>query len=225
MSQALSDLVTSLQGYVSASSGIPSAEQYEQAIKDAVRNFNRRVGFKRRASLTFVSGTTTYTLPTDFIKLIELVSLPTSGTVRIIGSDLILNGTTRTPIAEEYEIVGGQITFFPTPGYSGTRYLWYKAGHVLSGADVYANMDDEDAGIIMLKARALSLRLKADQASAGLTYRFGDVQVQKQITGEQTKATNLEKDYDDAIEKRVGVVGSRSEYRAEDVTAFLDEYF
>lgn len=225
MAKALSALVTQLQGYVPASGGIPSADQYEQAIKDAVNNFNDRVGFKRRASLSIVANTATYALPADFLKVIELVTLPSNGMVTIVGSNLILGSPGHTGLKEEWEILSGQITFYPTPGYTGTRYLWYKAGHVLDEDDAYPHMDDADAGLIMLKARALSLRLKADQASAGLTYRFGDVQVQKQITGDQTKATNLEKDYNDAIEKRIGIIGSRSEYRAEDVAAFMDEYF
>lgn len=225
MAKTLAALVTQLQGYVSASGGIPTSAQYEQAIKDAVSNFNDRVGFKRRASLSIVANTATYALPTDFLKMIELVTLPSNGMVTIIGSNLMLGSPGQSGLKEEWEIVNKQITFYPTPCYTGTRYLWYKAGHVLDESDTYANMDDADASLIMLKARALSLRLKADQASAGLTYRFGDVSVQKQVTGDQTKATNLEKDYNDAIEKRIGVIGSRSEYRAEDVAAFIDEYF
>lgn len=224
MAKTLAALVAQLQGYVPASGGTPSSAQYEQAIKDAVSNFNDRVGFKRRASLSIVDNTSTYTLPADFLKVIELVTLPSNGMVTIIGSNLMLGSPGQSGLKEEWEILNRQITFYPTPGYTGTRYLWYKAGHVLDESAAYPNMDDADAGLIMLKARALSLRLKADQASTGLAYRFGDVQVQKQSTDDQTKATNMEKDYDDAIEKRIGVIGSRSEYRAGDVAAFMDEY-
>lgn len=226
MSVALADLVDRLEADVPASGGRPSATQYENAIKDAVTDFNNRVGIRRRTSLTIVSGTATYTLPTDFHSLIEFSNLPTfNGSVAISSDGLIPLSSGSGITVEEYEIVNGQITIYPTPGYGGTRYLWYRAGHYLNVSDAYPNMTEADVAIIMLKARANAWRYTAEGSFEGMSYRFGSVQVDKkqQVNTMQERASKLEGEYNEAIEKRIGAITRQTQYSYGDLALFMND--
>ncbi len=226
MSIALSDLVDRLEADVPTSGGRPSATQYENAIKDAVTDFNNRVGTRRRASLTIVSGTATYSLPTDFHSLIEFSNLPTFNGSIAISSDGLMPLMSGTGLSvEEYEIVASQITIYPTPGYGGTRYLWYRAGHYLNGSDEYPNMTEADVAIIMLKARANAWRFSAEGSFEGMSYRFGSVQVDKkqQVNTIQERATKLEGEYEDAVKARIGAISRQTQYSYADVAMFMND--
>lgn len=226
MAIALSDLVTRLTADVPASGGRPSATQYENAIKDAVTDFNNRVGTRRRASLTIVSGTATYSLPTDFHSLIEFSNLPTfDGTIAISSDGLIPLASGSGLGVEEYEIVAGQITIYPTPGYGGTRYLWYRAGHTLNGSDEYPNMTEADVAIIMLKARANAWRYAAEGKAEGMSYSFGAVKVdtKAQVSTYQDRATKVEGEYEEAIRVRIGAMSRRTKYSYLDAAIFMND--
>ena len=75
MSIALSALVSRLQSDVPARNDLPSSAQYEQAIKDAVSDYSGRRPLRKLTTLSIVSGTSTYDLPDDFLKVIRLESL------------------------------------------------------------------------------------------------------------------------------------------------------
>ena len=75
-------------------------------------------------------------------------------------------------------------TFTPTPTYTLTRDYKYKAGWALtgsSGSETYATMGDEEAQIVMLKAKQLAMeKISNAQASAGgMKYSLGAVSVDK----------------------------------------------
>lgn len=224
---SLSDLVDRLQVHVPAANGRPTSGEYENAIKDAVSDFNNRVGIRRRASLTMVGGTATYNLPSDFHSLIEFSTLPTfNGTLAISSDGLIPLASGTGLLAEEYEVVGQQITIYPTPGYSGARFLWYKAGHYLDGDDSYPNMTEADVAIIMLKARATAWRFYGDGNSEGFSYSFGSVRVDKKATPGSSvadKAKSLETEYDEAIKARIGALIRQQKYNVLDAAIFMND--
>jgi len=181
MAKILADLVTELQSEVPAVNSVPTSAQYEKAVKDAVLEFSRRCGLVKISSLSIVAGTHTYTLASDFQNLIMLESVSGAGGVLISDAGLI-------PISadweETYQIVNGQITFFPTPTYSMTREYRYKMAWVLtgSGADrTYAAMGDPEAQIVLIKAKALALEKRANavSSSGAMQYSFGAVSVNK----------------------------------------------
>lgn len=228
MSIALATLVTRLQGHVPAANGRPTSTEYENAIKDAVSDFNNRVGIRRRATLTMVSGTATYNLPSDFHSLIEFSTLPTFNGALAISSDGLIplaSGTGLT--AEEYEVIGQQITIYPTPGYSGTRYLWYKAGHYLDGSSNYPIMTEADVAIIMLKARASAWRFYGEGNSGeSMSYSFGSVRVDKKPTAGSSvadRAKGLETEYEDAIKVRIGALLRQQKYNTLDAAIFMND--
>lgn len=177
----LAVLLAQLQSEVPAVNSVPTTTQYTQAIKDAVAEFSRRCGLVKFAELSIVSGTASYNLPADFLKLIMLESLASADGVIISTTGII-------PVSAEweetYQIVNKVITFKPTPGYTLTRDYRYKAAWVLtgsSGSETYADMGDDEAQIVMLEAKNLALekRANAQAASGGLRYSFGAVSVDK----------------------------------------------
>jgi hypothetical protein len=205
---ALATLIDDLKADVPVENNVPSDEQFEKAIMRAVEDFSRRAGRIKRATLAIVSGTATYELPADFIKMINLVSLYSLGGVINSPSGLIpFSGD----FTEEYVVNNGQITFYPTPSYSMEREYRYKAGWALtvdSGGDYYEDLGDAEAAIALKYALALVLKNKADALGGGFSYRQGDVQVD---TG--TQAESLRKDQDAAradylaaVETYVGTV-------------------
>lgn len=181
MSTTLASLVTQLESEVPAVNSVPTDDQYEQAIKDAAREFSRRCGLAKTANLSIVSGTATYSLPSDFVKLIWLEA--------ITGVDgVIISSSRLVPVDSEYEeftdIIGGQITFSPTPTYTMTREYRYKAGWILTGdegSETYATMGEDEAQIVMLKAKGFAIEKQALalQSADGMKYSLGAVSVDK----------------------------------------------
>jgi hypothetical protein len=170
----LAALVTLLQQEVPAVDGVPTSEQYNQAVKDAVMEFSRRCGLTKISTLSIVSGTATYSLPADFLRMISLDAL--------VGVDGVIVGQNGLiPLSKDFEeefiINPGtkQITFYPTPAYSMTRYFKYKGGWVATGAD-YTTIGEDEARIVILKAKAIAFG-KQSNAAAGssLKYSFGAV--------------------------------------------------
>src|SRR4051812_19286525 len=75
MSITLASLVARLEADVPAVSSVPSADQYSQAVKDAVADLSRRASVTRVSTLTIVAGTASYALPSDFQRLIRLAQI------------------------------------------------------------------------------------------------------------------------------------------------------
>lgn len=175
---SLGNLVQRLMQEVPAADGVPTPAQYEQAVRDAVRDFSRRCGLAKISSLAIVPNTATYTLPADFLSMILLESPATADGVVITNTGLI-------PISADWEethtIVNQQITFYPTPAYSMTREFKYKAGWVLDINDEYSTMGEEEAQIVLMKAQAICNNKIANAMSADgvLKYSLGAVSVDK----------------------------------------------
>jgi hypothetical protein len=175
----MSALVSMLSGKVPARNGVPSSDQYTQAIKDAVSYFSRDASREKIATLNVVGGTATYALPADFMRMIQLVSLSNPTGIFITNAGIIPIGNQ----VERYTLAGGNITFYPTPGYTLEREYRYAAGWALTADDYddyYEDMTDAEAAIVVLKAQAECLGVQLDQASSGVVrYRIGDEEYDK----------------------------------------------
>ena len=202
MAKILADLVTELQSEVPAVNSVPTSTQYEKAVKDAVLEFSRRCGLVKIAELSIVAGTHTYALASDFQNLITLESVSGANGVLISDAGLI-------PISadweETYQIVNGQITFFPTPTYTMTREYRYKMAWVLTGSDpdeTYAAMGDAEAQIVLIKAKALALEKRANavSSSGAMQYSFGAVSVNKG-GGVESMSTLMYKLHDEFVQE------------------------
>jgi hypothetical protein len=208
MSIELADLVEQLQADVPAVDGVPSADQYERAITDAARDFSRRCGTEKIATLNVVNGTATYALADDFLKLIMLESFATADGILISSAGIIpLDANWE----ERYTIRNNQITFVPTPTYTMARDYRYKAAWILNDEEnKYEDMGEEEAAIILLRAQAACLTKQSNaMAPEAMDYQQGDVRVS---TGTQTLAIRaqleaVEKQYLDACDKYNGHYG------------------
>lgn len=208
MSVALTTLTGLLSAAVPAVGGVPSSAQYEQAVKDAVADYSRRRPMQKVTTLSIVSGTAAYSLPSDFVHEIVLESPATADGVMISDAGIVPVGSNWR---ELYTIAGLTISFYPTPTYAMDRDLWYAAGHVLS-AGSYPDMTDADAAIIMLKARSLALGVRAGYMAGDiLSYQIGDERVEKGKTVDALKgqAAALDAEYLAAIAAAIGPVGRR----------------
>jgi hypothetical protein len=211
MATTLASLVSRLQNDVPASSSVPSSAQYEQAVKDAVEDFNSRAPLRKLATLSIVSGTANYDLPGDFRKVIALESADNlDGILQNTSGALI---PVSTAWEERYSVGGGSITFYPTPTYTTSRDLWYAAGYVLDSSNIYQAMGDDVARIVMLKARAIASGYKAaKEAGNTIEYSIGDETVKKSAaTAYEKQGKSAETEYLEAVKKFVGVVGMRGE--------------
>jgi hypothetical protein len=206
----LSELVTLVESDVPAEGGVPSSTQYEQAVKDAVRDFSERCGVEQLGTLSIVSGTATYDLPADFLTLIVLETFMSQDGVLISSQGLI-------PVSanweERFTIRNGQITFKPTPTYSMARDFRYKAAWILTEAvDEYDNAEYETLGaregrIVVLKAKALVSTKKANAvAGDSIKYSFGAVSedLSGSVDGFQKDAFTYHGEYVEACDKYNG---------------------
>ena len=213
MAVSLATLRTRLESDVPARGGIPGDEQYERAVRDAVADYGRRNPLRKLTTLSIVSGTATYDLPDDFLRVITLESLTSPDGVIISAEGLIPVSAT---YSERYYITGTQITFDPTPTFTVSRDLWYAATYVLDDSYEYADMTEADAGIVLLKARALAKRMQADGVTAGdiIEYQVGDARVKRADLGKSlsSAAVTLEQEYLAAVAAAIGPVGMRADY-------------
>lgn len=212
MSISLNELTDRLAADVAARDSIPSAEQYRRLVIAAVTDFGQRAGRYKIATLSIVSGTATYALPTDFVRLTQLESLQYPDNLMITGAGL-------TPLPQSFQerhtIAGGQITFYPTPSYSITRYLHYQAGWVLDAGDNYDELEEGHAEILLQHAASKALTLQANHyAAQAWQYQVGDERVSKEKLAEalraQSKAVN--EAYVAAITTYNSSYGSRASY-------------
>lgn len=204
------EMVNDLIADVPPREGVPSNDQYERMVKEAVRDFGRRAGRVKQSTIDVVAGTAAYALPDDFLKMIRLYGL--------VGHDGIINTAQGlVPVSEQwrerYTIAAGMITFYPTPTYTLTRDIRYKAGWALSGEDYgeeFSDMTDEESAIVLMKARSMALEMQA-RAVAGdaWRYRIGDEMVDK--SGQQAvfkgRVDAAEAEYLRAVETYNGNTG------------------
>jgi len=205
MSKLLSALVAQLEVDVPAEDSIPTETQYENAVIDAVRDFSEQCGVEQIGTLNIVSGTATYNLPADFLRLIKLFTLGGEGVLFSSNSQIIpLSGNW----TERHTIRNGQITFYPIPGYSFARDFSYKAAWIgtdieaegSEAADVeYEMMGEREARIVLMKAKSLALTKKVNaQESAGMKYSFGAVS--EDLSGGSESSRKDSKTFEDDYE-------------------------
>jgi len=167
MAQLLSDLVARVKADVPAYNSVPSDDQYEQAVEDAIDAYSLRNPIVATETLSLEEDTADYDLPDDFLEVIRLRA-PESEDYQ----------------AEEWEVKGdGTITFYPTPDVDHDYELRYCARHTgeASGDDIsYADLTDTDARVLLLYAKSLCLQLQADKAARDAwQYSEGDQAVNK----------------------------------------------
>jgi hypothetical protein len=198
------EMVNDLIADVPPRDGVPSNEQFERMVKEAVRDFGRRTGRIKESTIDVVAGTAMYDLPEDFLRMIVLHGLHGHDGIINTSNGLIAVGH---GMRERYTIMAGTITFYPTPVYTLTRRFSYKAGWALSSEDygaVYAELTDEEAEIALLKAKAMALEMQANAtAGDGWRYAIGDESVDK--SGQQSAYKVRLETAEGAYEKAVAV--------------------
>lgn len=214
MSVLLASLVADLQVAVPARSDVPTTVQCERAIRDAVRDYSRRRPMQRITTLSIVSGTATYTLPTDFLFVIRLLRLWHPDGVLYSADGLV---PVSAGYEERYTVTGQTLTLYPTPSYTATRELHYAAGHVLEAGGTYSFLTEGDVQILLLKAQASAIKLQAQAAAiAGemVEYQIGDERVKRAsaATSLATVAASLEAEYEAAVRAAIGSVGMPAAY-------------
>jgi hypothetical protein len=150
-----------------------------------------------------VNGTASYTLPTDFTALVRLSGLTVT--------DGIINAGSLIPVLPGYKersvIADGVITFYPTPTYTLSRNLIYKAGWVLDVNEEYDEMGDAESGVILLLAAAKCLGWQAAKAAQeAWSYQIGDERVSKEKLADSlsARAAGLRADYLDSVKIYAG---------------------
>jgi len=199
MSVALAALAARLSNDVPARDDVPTATQYENCVREAVADYSRRNSFQRVTTISVVSGTADYDLPSDFLRVIKFTGLTRYDGVIIGDAGLIPVGAN---FEERVMVRGRTLTISPTPTYSQNRDLWYAAGHVLDDSDEYPEMTEEDAGVLMLLAQAKALGLQANKASHDAwQYAIGDERVNKERLADslRAQAEALEVRYREAV--------------------------
>lgn len=206
MSVTLAAMVARLTTAVPAQNGVPSTAQYEQCVKDAVADYGERRPNRKVATLSVVSGTTSYALPSDFMREIQFEPLTGADGLLISSTGLI---PLDSSLDEIYTFAGGYLTIYPTPAYTAVRDLLYAAGHVLNISNAYPDLTEAAARILLLKAQQLALDLQANTAAqSGWKYQIGDEMVDKSALGAKLRDQSgyLQKQYEDAILKAAGSV-------------------
>ena len=223
MTILLADLVTRVTTDVPAQSGVPTAAQYEQAVKDAVADLSRRASVTRVLPLAVVAGTAAYTLPADFISLIRLAQIGVPFPQRADVGGYGMGGyglpgyagyadpyTLVTPSGlvpmtdawrEQITVAGLTMTIYPTPTISAERNLVYAAGDALV-VDSYPTLSDERASVALLLARATCLdRIATSPAGQAVKITAGQDTVD--FTGAagalRTQAQGLREQYGQAV--------------------------
>ena len=198
---------------VPAQNGVPTTAQYQQAVKDAVADFGRRVPRRLLGTLAVVAGTASYAFPAGFQRLIKLEALGAEDIIRDGAGFLVpLSASWQ----ERYTVDGATITFYPTPAYTLNRDYLYAAGYpYVAATDSFTGLISEYEPVVMLKAQAVALRALgvAGANMAGMSYRIGDTSVQRTVTQAHAQwASELDAAYLDACKGLVGYVGRRATY-------------
>jgi hypothetical protein len=203
---ALADLMQQLEEDVPARNNAPTASQYERCVLDASRDFSNRCGRVKISTLEVLAGTGNYDLPMDFLRMIKLDRLNSSNGIINTAQGLI---PAPTNWSEKYIIAGRKITFDPTPTYTLTRSIEYKAGWALTEDEgdytesTYADMTEDESRIVLLKAAALALKMQANAVALdGWRYSIGAESVDKtgQTAAIEARLSAVEKEYLAAVD-------------------------
>jgi hypothetical protein len=199
MSIPLSTLVDRLRVDVPPRDGVPSDDQYERFVKEAAADFGQKAGRSKISSVSVVTGTAAYDLPADFVRIIQMDNLSSDGRVINRGGGLIPYSGIYN---ESWEIINGQIIFYPTPVYTMLRYFEYQARWALDVNDDYTDMSEIEAGALMHLATALALMAQANIAAReAWNYQMGEARVSKDRLAaelrEQAKQARV--DYETAL--------------------------
>jgi len=214
MSSSLTSMADILAADVPPYGNVPTTEHYLRSVKDAVADLSRRAALIKIATLAIVSGTASYDLPADFLRLIRLDTANGYGSNGVLYSaeGLVPLTPWSSQSCERTTIAHGAITFTPTPAYTLDRQLTYAAAYALDGDD-YADLDDDLAQIALLKARAICLLLQAAKAARDAwVSELGPEKRDKtkQAPELRAEAAEFERHYLAALNARSGPYGSRS---------------
>lgn len=194
--------------------GVPTPEQLEEAVKDAVSEFSGRAPILRVITLSVVKDTATYGLPADFLRLRSLAGLPREGAVVVASEGIIpLSGPLTSPSNERLSVSGETLVIWPTPAYTLDRPLEYDAAHVLDESEAYPHLTDAQGRVVLLKARANVLRLQATAtARQAWTYQQGDERVSKEKLSATLlgQAKDFDTQFDEAVAKLQSGAGGRA---------------
>lgn len=212
MAVTLASLVARLQGLVSVKDNVPSAAQYQQAVEDAVADYSKRSLMRKLKTLSIVAGTAAYSMPSDFLFVVKVATLQNPTGV-VVGNYGIV------PLSADYDeqwfVTARTLTFYPTPTYALSRDVWYAAGHVLDVNSAYPDMVEEETGIVLLKAQAMVIYIRANKEMENAwRYAVGSESVSKENLAKamREQAQNFETEYLAAVKARIGVVGLTSDY-------------
>lgn len=205
----LADMTIRLTRTVPAQDDVPGPEQYEEAVRDAVHAFNDLYGVKKVHTFSTVAGQADYTMPDDFSRLIQLEKLTSMGNVLVVAEGLIpvdMSAPTETAMVN-----GRTLTIYPTPGYSTTRRVWYRAVHVLDEDEQYPAMEADVASLIHLKAQANVWRIVCGHVSRsqGWKYQMGDVMIDKTKVADSLRGwvADMDVEFEKRVALRIGTVG------------------
>ena len=231
MSLLLSDLVGRLIAAVPPIDNSPTPDQYEQAWRDAVQDFNDRASRVKTTTLTIVAGTAAYDLPADFVKLVGLSDLVMShpwnqefglspfgrspyafdrGVISTEGGLIPLSANFR----ETFTVEGEQLVITPAPFYTEHRLLTYGAGHIdaatLAGDDrQYPALTEREATIILMQAKAYAIETRLNNTTGSVkSQTMGEISVT--VTDASQDLMTLVKywhtKYEEAVARYVGHV-------------------
>lgn len=183
MSIALAVLADRLERTVPQRNGAPG--DYAALCQDAVRQLAQDVPVITATALQVTAGQATYSLPADFLYLIELAGAPQAGNVLLADNGIV-------PLAggwqEAHYIEGDTLRLDPAPAYTATRSLRYAAGYALVGGQ-YARLTENGARVALLYAQHLALSEQANvSAGDGWSYKIGDESVDKRGLGASIQA-------------------------------------
>jgi hypothetical protein len=210
MGVSLANLVSRLRNKAPARDGVPDSIGYQQCVEEAVADFGRRKPCQKISSISIISGTAEYDLPSDFGRIVAMESLATTD------EEIIISDAGIIPLSGDWEekwtVAGRHVTFYPTPTYTKARDIWYQSVHVLDSDEQYPDLTEEDAAIVLLYAQSLALGLIANStAGSGWKYTIGDESVDKSGLGAglRGQADWLEKKYLAAVKAANGAIGMR----------------
>lgn len=202
MAISLLALVERLERSAAQRDGIPA--EYSQLVKDAVLQLGLDVPIVTSTTINIVAGTAAYTLPADFVQLIELVPLPAIGGTAVTSGGLVPLGVGGWQ--ELFYIEGDTIRFDPVPGYTAARTLRYMGGYILSNGS-FQRLTENGARIALMYGQYLAL---SEQASAvagdGFKFSIGDESYDKstQSAGIRSAANAALANYQNAVKPMKG---------------------
>lgn len=215
MATTLTALQTRLELMTATIDDVPGAAQKRQALVDAVEDFSRRAPQTKRSTLTIESGTRSYALPGDLLHIVRIEYPYADGGV-VVSPDGLIPATCNLSVRnrERYTVVGRTLIYDTVPRESGTRTLFYAAKWSLDDDEIYQDMFDREAEIVVLRAAATVCTLQANVANAsGISeYKQGDITVKRHDNAARLRAAADDwlKRYEAAVRDYIGAQGQRA---------------